>query len=347
MRLAKLLRRFCCARRMLAVWFALGLLAGASVAQVAPVAWSAPARVAAPHQQPLGLAPARFARIRQLIADPEAACLPARAAGTGVIAEAAAALRQSPVGAWLLDQAAAHDVVICLDPDTALAAYYRAQLSLIGVQATLSPPAKALFLAHELAHVLQHPDYSNDRSWPVADLILMHRIREATAEAVATRVLWQLRRRGHPEPWQAKLATGYGDIARAFAATMAGGDEDDGARELAATRAAFDQWFAWPLRLEQYDSHMLDHVARIARDQPVLDAPRRRLTDDFLRGIARHAGESFLTADAHPPLTAAAYRAGLSPGNAARLAAITAAGTALVPAATAALPAPGPPDASR
>ena len=219
-------------------------------------------------------------------------------------------------------------MLICLDPATELAAYYRAELRLIGLQAELEAAAKAVFLAHELGHVLQHPRYSNDRNFPLADLILMHRMREATAEAVATRVLWQLRARGRPEPWQAKLGTGYRDIARAFAEVMAGAaDGPAAAQELRATRAAFERWFAWPERLRQYDDHMLDHIERIAHDRLGLIPPRRTLTDDFLRGLGWHAGDTFI-APGGRPLVDSYYRSGLSPDNATRLAAILGEGAA-------------------
>ena len=287
--------------------------------------------------------PQRAVRIRQLIADPERACLPAAAVTTETpgapaavrprapagLAAAADALRASPVGAWLLDQAAARGVLICLDPATPLAAYYYAQPRLIGVQASLPAAARTLYLAHELAHVPQHPHYFNDRSFPVEDLILMHRLREATAEAIATRVLWQMRGRGQVEPWRAKLQTGYGDIARAFAAAMAGAADrraPDDEVELSATRAAFDQWFASALRLQQYDSHMLDHLERIAQDRLGLIPPRRRLSERFLAGLAWYAGASFLTAGDMRQLTGAYYRAGLSGDNAARLARVLDAG---------------------
>jgi hypothetical protein len=310
------------------------------------------------------LEPRRAVRIRQLIADPEGACLPATAvttAGRGApaaersraaaaLAAAAGALRASPVGAWLLDQAAARSVLICLDPATPLAAYYYARPRLIGVQASLPPAARTLYLAHELAHVPQHPRYSNDRRFPVEDLLLMHRLREATAEAIATRTLWQMRERGQGEPWRAKLATGYGDIARAFAAVMAGAADRRGALrdelELRATRAAFDQWFAAPLRLQQYDSHLLDHVERIAQDRLGLIPPQRRLSEPFLAGIAWYAGASFLSAAGTRPLTGAHYRAGLSSDAAARLAQVLRAragdlaGEAAAAAADAAAPRP-------
>jgi hypothetical protein len=148
-----------------------------------------------------------------------------------------------------------------------------------------------------------------------------------------------MQRRGDSRAWQAKLETGYGDIARAFAGAMADSAAADSAAELMAARAGFDQWFAWPLRLQQYDSHMLDHVERIARDRLGLIRPRRKLTDGFLQGIGRHAGESFLAAVAARPLTGAYYRAGLSDANAARLADIMGDGAGRLAGAAAALPA--------
>jgi hypothetical protein len=338
MTLPKLSRRSRAAPILLAGLLALVLLAGPVAAEIA----------AAPRdgQGLLGPDPARAARIRQVIADPERDCLPATAAaaeGAGAraaIAAAVRALRISAVGAWLLDHAAGQGVLICLDAKTALAAYYRSQLRLIGVQAGLPQAAKTLFLAHELAHVPQHPSYSNNRYFPVDDLILMHRMREASAEAVATRVLWQMHRRGASSAWRAKLETGYGDIARAFAEAVADAAAG-GAAELRAARTAFDQWFAWPLRLQQYDSHMLDHVERIARDRHGLVRPQRTLTDRFLRGLGDHAGESFLAGVAVRSLTGAHYRGGLSEDNAARLAVVTQIGAGRLAGASAALPAAG------
>jgi hypothetical protein len=317
---------------------ALGLVLSALALQAPPVeaaAGGVPLAVGSEEPgQALGpvLQPGRAARIRRIVPDPEKACLaagvhPAATAPQIAIEHAAATLGVSPVGAWLLRKAAAKQVLVCLDAATGLAAYYRAELRLIGLQAALGAAAKAVFLAHELAHVLQHPAYSNDRSFPVEDLLLMHRMREATAEAIATRVLWQLRAAGRPEPWQAKLATGYRDIARAFAEAMTGGSAGvaRAGRELRATRAAFERWFAWPERLRQYDDHMLDHVERIAHDHLGLTPPRRSLTDRFLRGIGWHAGESFL-AEVRRPLTDPHYRAGISADNSARLAAILTSG---------------------
>ena len=117
------------------------------------------------------------------------------------IAAVAEIVAESPLGPWSLDQAAARLVLICQDPRTDLAAYYRGQVRLIGLFARLAEPARIMFLAHELAHGAAAPALLNDLRLGPGPVLVMHRMREATAEAVATRVLWQLRVRGRTEPW--------------------------------------------------------------------------------------------------------------------------------------------------
>jgi hypothetical protein len=261
----------------------------------------------------------RSTRIAQIIPDHARACLPS---GGGFrtteaqqgIAGVADVVAQSPLGAWLLDQAAARLVLICQDPNTELAAYYRAQMRLIGLFDRLPDPARIMFLAHELAHVPQHPRYSNDLRFGPEAMLVMHRMREATAEAVATRVLWQLRVRGRTEPWRYKLESAYGDIAQAFARAMDGGGE---VAELRATRAAFDQWFGRPGRVHSYDARILAHIARGRR--PSLARPTRDLTEEFVRGIGWYGGANFLPPGAPPVLSDPYYARGLSPANAAQL----------------------------
>jgi hypothetical protein len=151
-------------------------------------------------------------------------------------------------------------------------------------------------------------------------MLLMHRVREAAAEAIATRVLWQLRERAYPEFWDYKLQGAYGDIARAFAQAIGGRDGE--AAELRAARAAFDQWFESPGRLRQYDDHMLDHLERTLRARPGPAVPRRFLTDAFLRGIGAHAGATLLPAGTGRLLTDFHYAGRLSSDNAVRLNAV-------------------------
>jgi hypothetical protein len=268
------------------------------------------------------LDPWRRIRVAHLIPDHAHACLPAAISGAATPAQRAIAtslqvVAESPLGAWLIDRAAARTVLICHDPNTTLAAYYRSRVRLIGVLTRLPDPAKVMFLAHELAHVLQHPLFSNDRRFGPAAMLLMHRVREATAEAIATRVLWQLRARGSGAFWDYKTASAYGDIAHAFAEAM--DDRSGEAAELWATRAAFDQWFEEGRRLERYDDHMLDHIEPVVRERSAQLRQSRSLTDAFLRGIGAYGGATFLPAGSGPPLTDPRYAGRMSADNAARL----------------------------
>ncbi|NJO37931.1 MAG: hypothetical protein HC871_10350 [Rhizobiales bacterium] len=181
-------------------------------------------------------------------------------------------IQQTDTGAWLVQVAAARKVTLCLDHATELEAHYRSHLHLIGLNARLDPAARVVFLAHELAHVPQHPRFSNSRQFAPEDMLLLQRVREAAAEAVATRVLWQLRQQGLIDPWQKKLTTAYHDIAEAFAASMTQGR--GAAAELWATRAAFHHWFTADWRLEIYDDLMLKTLMRIAEDRSAWCQPR-------------------------------------------------------------------------
>jgi hypothetical protein len=266
----------------------------------------------------------RSARIAQVIPDHAFVCLPSAGGSLSTdaqraIAASVAAMAKSPLGAWLIGEAATRLVLICQDRNTDLAAHYRSQMRLVGLFQRLPDPARIMFLAHELAHVPQHPRFSNDLRFGPHAVLVVHRLREASAEAVATRVLWQLRARGVAEPWQYKLASAYADIAHAFAQAMHGHGE---AAELRATRAAFDQWFGRPGRVHSYDARILAYLARTGAGRPSLVHPTRTLTDDFLRGIGWYAGATFLAPGDGRALTDSYYARALSPTNAAQLEAI-------------------------
>ena len=295
-------------------------------AHVGPLERSATAKLERGEPIAALLSPARHARIGTIIPDLEQACVaatgnseatPAKAA----LSQAIATVKQSEVGAWLLREAARRQVLICIDQATDLEAYYRAQMRLIGLSATLGAPRRVVFLAHELAHMPQHPRFSNDRRFAPNDMILLHRMREATAEAIATRVLWQLRQLGHAAPWREKRNTAYGDIADAFGASIESTGPAAG-RELRATRAAFDRWFEATWRLRIYDRLILQHLARISRDELGLVPPSRRLSDRFLRGIAWYGHETFLRPERDRSLTGPAYARDLTSNNATYLQAI-------------------------
>ena len=202
--------------------------------------------------------------------------------------------RKSDLGRWLIDHATRHSVMICLDGQTYLEAYYRAHLRLIGLNTKFGFAGRLVYLAHELAHVPQHPRFSNNRRFSPKDMLLLHRTREATAEAIATRVLWQLRDLGVDVAWQAKLETAYGDIARRFEASIGQSRGHDA--ELLATRSAFYHWFEADWRLEIYDDLMLRTLTRIADDHIGILPPTRWLSDSYLREISSYAGDRFLEA---------------------------------------------------
>ncbi len=206
--------------------------------------------------------------------------------------EAVETVQKSEIGSWLLKFAADQQVLICVDHTTHLEAHYRSHLRVIGLSSRLSSAGRVVFLAHELAHVPQHPKFSNNRRLSPMDMLLLQRTREAAAEAIATRVLWQLRGQGMEAPWHEKLTTAYRDIANAFEAKMA--ESQSNQRELSATRSAFHQWFEASWRLEIYDNLMIKTLSRIANESAGLAPSSLKLSEDYLVGIADYAGRSFL-----------------------------------------------------
>ncbi len=223
----------------------------------------------------------------------------------------------SATGRAVLARARGHGVHVCIDAETDLLAYYFAGRHMAGVNAALPQGGKIAFLAHELAHVPQHPAYSDNRYYPPADLILLRRVREAAAEAVAIRIAWELREGGRGAAWDAKLATAYADMARKFAASVAAGGR---ANLRGPTRAAFDLWFEAPWRRDTYDRMTLANLARISADPLGLTPPRYALSHDFLAAIAWIEGRNFLTETGTRPLTDPVYGGRMSAGNARSLA---------------------------
>ncbi len=153
-------------------------------------------------------------------------------------------------------------------------------------------------------------------------MLLLQQVREAAAEAVATRVLWQLKQEGISAPWQAKLATAYHDIAENFERTMAAGEGVT--HELWAARSAFHRWFVADWRRQIYDDLMFQTLARIAEDPIGLIPASRQLSDRYLRGVANYAGQSFLIGGDGQALIRNFQARGLAASDQARLDAILA-----------------------
>ena len=212
----------------------------------------------------------------------------------------------SPLGAAVLRDARYRGVLICLDEETNRLAYYLSGMRVIAVRAQMPRGRKVAFLAHELAHVTQHPAHSDNRYFPAEDLLLLRRSREADAEATAVRIAWQLRQRGFASAWNSRKGTVYRDILRSFAQAMAPASGD--AAELRAARAAYDQWFRRQARLDLYDRMTLAHLERISKDSLGLVPPHRFLSDDFLARLGSHGADNYLALPHHLTLTGPHYR---------------------------------------
>jgi len=264
------------------------------------------------------------ARIKAHIIDPEENCLriddEALTPAQIELKDAIRGVRQSAVGAELVEIAKIRGVVLCVDYRTELEAHYRSYLKLLGLNSRLDAAGKIVFLAHELAHVPQHPRFSNNRQFSPFDMLLLQRVREAAAEAIATRILWQLREAGHAAAWHAKQRTAYHDIAKSFEDVM---DEVNGpSAERKATRSAFLRWFDADWRLDTYDDLMIRTLTRIAADEIGIVPTSRRLSKWFLRGIADYGRENFLQIGDTEALIERFRRDGLSSGREAALQAI-------------------------
>ena len=165
------------------VWLAAMALAAVSI--LAPFG---PGEAARDDVTPIGAAPNRAAEIyrpggmapgdteRALSHDPGAVagCLPAGAADVAQADAGAGAERAelsrlfeiiatSATGRAVLERARRYGVYVCIDSKTDLLAYYFAGRHMAGVNAALPQGGKIAFLAHELAHVPQHPAYSDNR----------------------------------------------------------------------------------------------------------------------------------------------------------------------------------------
>lgn len=255
---------------------------------------------------------------------PVPGCLPAGDAHNdlestvdGELARILGVLRHSETATALLEVAQARRVHVCLDGATRLLAYYFDGARVIGLNASLTDAGKILFLAHELGHVPQHPLYSDNRYFAPGDLILLRRVREATAEALATCIAWELRVAGYPEVWREKVSTHYGDVARAFedaVSAEAPGPASSRQRGLdGATRAAFDRWFVADWRRRVYDRMTVEHLEHISGDAMGLVPARRFLSHDFLLGIGRIGAGNFLARTDGPPLDDPAYAGAMAP----------------------------------
>ena len=239
------------------------------------------------------IGPMRLTWIRRVIPDIEVQCLPPDHTRTGrettaqkELLELFSRVSHSSLGKELLNLAALRSTLVCLDSQTGFQGYFRSQMRLIGLNGRNGQAKRLAFFVHELAHVPQHPNFSNNRNFAPQDMIRIHRFREAAAEAMATAILAELREAGDAEAWNVKLTTKYHDILRAYDRTIAiAGNGETGKSR--AMKAAFSQWFRGSWRRHYYDEMMLDHLERIAEDHHGIMPAHLRADDRYLAGIGR------------------------------------------------------------
>ena len=272
---------------------------------------------------PLPISASRIGHISRTIRAVEESCLVAGMSDTSTqnraaLSELFKVIALSRLGNRLLQTSRDRRVLVCFDETTDLMAYYRAGIRLIGLKPDLKPGNLVAYLAHELSHVPQHSVYSDNRYFSAADLILLRRMREAAAEALSTRISWQLRRNGYSAAWDLKRRDPfYGDIVEAFNLTIAQGKPPD--QELQATKRAFDAWFMRPIRLDVYDHMTITHLNRISGDPLGLMPPRLRLSHGFLAGLTQMEDGQFVSPSARPSLTDPFYSGNISSDNMSRL----------------------------
>ncbi|MCW8906716.1 MAG: hypothetical protein OQL28_05675, partial [Sedimenticola sp.] len=127
--------------------------------------------------------------------------------------------------------------------------YYDYRFNLVAVRETLNLEQQAAIVLHELRHLFHVErgfrlmlEYSRD------EMVRMTFAVEAEVQAFSALFAWRLRSAGDERLWLTLLGFGrYADIARQFQRVM-----EQSGDELAAAKAAFDQWYRSDWRITGY-----------------------------------------------------------------------------------------------
>jgi hypothetical protein len=119
--------------------------------------------------------------------------------------------------------------------------YYEPRTNRIVLRAGLDPDLQLAILIHEIRHLEQYGrDVCPTTEMTLTDYMRLRLALEADAAAVGIYVAWQLNESGTPGPLaQLSAWPSHIDLVARFTAEMA-----QGKGEVAATAAAFEQWFA-------------------------------------------------------------------------------------------------------
>lgn len=130
---------------------------------------------------------------------------------------------------------------------------YRVKLSPLGTEIE-----QALSTAHELRHYWQEKQgLTLTKASALYDNLIMMRFAEADAFSFETQVAWELDKLEPEKGYWRKFKRNYKDLCRAFEKSVeqSAQNADNGK----AQKAAFNAWFAMPLR-KQYDYNALKQV---------------------------------------------------------------------------------------
>lgn len=167
-------------------------------------------------------------------------------------------MAQSETGRALLDTAAEYGVRVALKDNHIYYGDFDRETKKVTIEGKSSDGALIEILAHELRHGWQdRHGFDSSFELPPSDNVIINRLIEADAEAVANQVAWELKEQGYNKPWLHAIRNkSYQDVAQAYRKEAEA--DPDAVRDGRALRAAFDQWFKKPTRRHGYDDMMLD-----------------------------------------------------------------------------------------
>lgn len=136
---------------------------------------------------------------------------------TPVLAETLVQLRQSRIGAALLDFALSHGVTIETAPQRSAVTYDRMN-GAIKLRNNVGPAEQFLLLTRELRRVWQHRNGAliHPLLFHPDHAIVINRIHAADLMATMTRVAWEMSLAGDTRPWDYLEKNGHHDMTRAL-----------------------------------------------------------------------------------------------------------------------------------
>ena len=174
------------------------------------------------------------------------------------------------------------DTPVCLDPRSGrIDGFYADTWNVVFLKEDQPMDKTLLVLFHEARHAVQKTQgIIGAITTGRADAVQLAYAVEADAVAVAALAAWQMKEAGDDSVWETmKGEQLYGDIPRVFENHMTAGGTTT-----SATLAAFEQWYASPIRLQAYLHQTMQSYAAARAERP--DAPyHEKLPDGFFNRL--------------------------------------------------------------